>query len=105
MFFSRPVTRRRFAMVESIPWAAIGGLSPAAMLMLTVWLILTGRIVPKSTYDVMVKGRDSWQETAQKKQEIIHTLSETVREQQVVNETVAKIMTAVQDANKPGDGR
>ena len=91
--------------MEAIPWTAIGGLSPAAMLMLAVWLILTGRIVPKSTYDVMVKGRDSWQETAQKKQEIIHTLSETVREQQVVNETVTKIMTAVQDADKPGDGR
>lgn len=103
MFFSRPVTRRRFAMVESIPWAAIGGLSPAAMLMLAVWLILTGRIVPKSTYDVMVKARDDWQATAQKKQEIIHTQSETIREQMVVNETVAKIMTAVQDAREAGE--
>lgn len=89
-------------MIDAVPWAALGGLSPAAMLMLTVWLILTGRIVPKSTYDVMTKGRDDWQETAMKKQEIIQTLTETVREQAVVNETVTKIMTVLQDNNKPG---
>ena len=91
--------------MDAIPWTALGNLSPAAMLMLAVWLILTGRIIPKSTYDVMVKGRDSWQETAQKKQEIIRTQSETIREQMVVNETVTKIMTSIQDANKPGDGQ
>lgn len=91
--------------MDAIPWTALGNLSPAAMLMLTVWLILTGRIIPKSTYEVQVKRGDSWQETAQKKQEIIHTLSETVREQMVVNETVTKIMTSIQDANKPGDDR
>ena len=91
--------------MDAIPWTALGSLSPAAMLMLAVWLILTGRIIPKSTYDVMVKARDSWQETAQKKQEIIHTQSETIREQMVVNETVTKIMTSIQDANKPGDGQ
>ena len=91
--------------MDVIPWTALGNLSPAAMLMLTVWLILTGRIVPKSTYEVMVKRGDSWQDTAQKKQEIIRTQSETIREQMVVNETVTKIMTSIQDANKPGDDR
>lgn len=89
--------------MDQIPWAAIGALTPSGMLMLAVWLILTGRIVPKSTYEVMVKARDDWQATAQKKQEIIHTLAETVREQSVVSETAAKVMTAVQEANRAGD--
>lgn len=88
--------------MESIPWAAIGGLTPSGMLILAVWLILTGKIVPKSTYDVMVKARDDWQATAQKKQEIIHTLTETVREQSVVSDTVVKVMSAVQEANRGG---
>ncbi|QRQ79185.1 hypothetical protein [Glutamicibacter protophormiae] len=89
--------------MDQIPWAAIGALTPSGMLMLAVWLILTGRIVPKSTYEVMVKARDDWQSTAQKKQEIIHTLAETVREQSVVSQTAAKVMTAVQEANQAGD--
>lgn len=89
--------------MDQIPWAAIGALTPSGMLMLAVWLILTGRIVPKSTYEVMVKARDDWQATAQKKQEIIHTLAETVREQSVVSQTAAKVMTAVQEANQAGD--
>lgn len=89
--------------MDQIPWAAIGALTPSGMLMLAVWLILTGRIVPKSTYEVMVKARDDWQTTAQKKQEIIHTLAETVREQSVVSQTAAKVMTAVQEANQAGD--
>lgn len=89
--------------MDQIPWAAIGALTPSGMLMLAVWLILTGRIVPKSTYEVMAKARDDWQSTAQKKQEIIHTLAETVREQSVVSQTAAKVMTAVQEANRAGD--
>lgn len=89
--------------MDQIPWAAIGALTPSGMLMLAVWLILTGRIVPKSTYEVMVKARDDWQATAQKKQEIIYTLAETVREQSVVSQTAAKVMTAVQQANESGD--
>lgn len=90
-------------MMESISWAAIGGLTPSGLLILAVWLVLTGRIVPKSTYEVMVKARDDWQATAQKKQEIIHTLSETVRDQSAVSDTVVKVMSAVQDANKGGE--
>lgn len=92
-------------MIESIPWAAIGGLTPGGLVTVIVWMVLTGRIVPKSTYDVMVKARDDWQATATKKQEIIHTLAETVRDQQVIGETTAKIMSAVQDANKSGDAQ
>lgn len=89
--------------MDQVPWAAIGGLTPSGLLILAVWLVLTGRIVPKSTYDVMVKARDDWQATAQKKQEIIHTLTETVREQSVVSDTVVKVMSAVQDANRGGE--
>lgn len=89
--------------MDQIPWAAIGALTPSGMLMLAVWLILTGRIVPKSTYEVMVKARDDWQAAASKNQETIHTQAETIRDQAVVSETAAKVMTAVQEANRVGD--
>lgn len=89
--------------MESIPWAAIGGLTPSGLLILAVWLVLTGRIVPKSTYDVMVSAKESWRDAATKKDAIIHTQAETIRDQSAVSETVVKVMTAVQDANKAGD--
>ena len=90
-------------MMDAIPWAAIGGLTPGGIVTLVVWMVLTGRIIPKSTYDVMVKARDDWQATAQKKQEVIQTQAEAIRDQSVVAETVAKVMTAVQDATRVGD--
>ena len=86
--------------MDAIPWAALGGVSPAAMLMLAVWLILTGRIVPKSTYDIMVKARDDWQAAAQKNRDIIATQAETIRDQAVIGQTVEKVMGAVQEARE-----
>lgn len=90
-------------MLDQIPLEFIGAISSPGLLGLAVWLVLTGRIVPKATYDVMVKRGDDWQATAMKKQEIIATLAETVREQSVVSQTAAKVMSAVQEANKAGE--
>lgn len=90
-------------MVESIPWAAIGALTPSGMLMLAVWLILSGKLVPKATLDRETTRGDQWRDTAAKKQEIIQVQAETIRDQAVISETVAKVMAAVQDANRAGE--
>ena len=103
MFFSLPVTRPGCAMVEQIPWAAIGALTPSGMLMLAVWLILSGKLVPKATLDRETTRGDQWRDTAAKKQEIIQVQAETIRDQAVISETVAKVMAAVQDANRAGE--
>lgn len=36
--------------------------SPWALLSLTFYLIITGRLVPRSTYTDVVKDRDAWRE-------------------------------------------
>ncbi|QEP06197.1 hypothetical protein [Glutamicibacter sp. ZJUTW] len=90
-------------MVEQIPWAAIGALTPSGMLMLAVWLILSGKLVPKATLDRETTRGDQWRDTAAKKQEIIQVQAETIRDQAVISETVAKVMAAVQDANRAGE--
>lgn len=36
--------------MDAMSWAATGALVPSGMLMLAVWLMLTVRTVPKSTY-------------------------------------------------------
>ncbi|KUM31565.1 hypothetical protein AQ436_00035 [Arthrobacter sp. EpRS66] len=91
-------------MVDQIPWAAAGALTPSGLVILTVLLILTGKLVPKATLDRETKRGDQWRETAAKKQEIIQVQAETIRDQAVISETVAKVMSAVQEANKAGDG-
>ncbi|MCZ4142286.1 hypothetical protein BZG17_31325, partial [Escherichia coli] len=85
------------------PWAAIGALTPSGMLMLAVWLILSGKLVPKATLDRETTRGDQWRDTAAKKQEIIQVQAETIRDQAVISETVAKVMAAVQDANRAGE--
>ena len=89
--------------MEAIPWEIIGTLTPPGLLGIAVWLILTGRIVPRSTYETMVQMKETWRDAATKKDEIIHTQAETIRDYSVVGETVAKVMSAVQEANKAGD--
>ncbi|MBF6672454.1 hypothetical protein [Glutamicibacter sp. FBE19] len=91
-------------MVDQIPWAAIGALTPNGLLMVTIWLILSGKLVPKATLDRETTRGDQWRDTAAKKQEIIQVQAETIRDQAVISETVAKVMSAVQEANKAGDG-
>lgn len=90
-------------MVESIPWAAIGALTPNGLLMVTIWLILSGKLVPRATLDRETTRGDQWRDTAAKKQEIIQVQAETIRDQAVISETVAKVMSAVQESNRDGD--
>ena len=71
--------------------------------MLAVWLILSGKLVPKATLDRETTRGDQWRDTAAKKQEIIQVQAETIRDQAVISETVAKVMAAVQDANRAGE--
>lgn len=90
-------------MMEQIPWAAIGALTPNGLLMVTIWLILSGKLVPKATLDRETTRGDHWRDTATKNQEIIREQAEAINEQSVVSETVIKVMSAVQEANRAGD--
>ena len=89
--------------LESIPWAAIGGLTPPGLLTVVVVLILTGKLVPKSTYDVMVSQKEHWRTTCENQQQTIQTQAETIHTQKIASETIVKIMHAVQDARQVDD--
>ena len=90
-------------MVESIPWAAIGALTPNGLLMVTIRKKISGKLVPRATLDRETTRGDQWRDTAAKKQEIIQVQAETIRDQAVISETVAKVMSAVQESNRDGD--
>jgi len=90
--------------LESIPWAAIGGLTPHGLLMLVVVLILTGKLVPKSTYDVMRDQKTYWRKAAEELRETNHIQTRTIEKQEITGETVRRVMEAVQAANHAKDG-
>ena len=52
----------------------IANLTPAALLLVAVYFVFSGRLVPRRTYDDMVQERDDWKAA--------HTISETVRREQ-----------------------
>jgi hypothetical protein len=55
-------------MADGLPipldWITQGGAT--ALLGLVVWLVLSGRLVPRSTYHQLERDRDHWREVAQK---------------------------------------
>lgn len=91
-------------MIENIPWAAIGGLTPHGLLMLVVVLILTGKLVPKSTYDVMRDQKTYWRKAAEDLRDTNYVQARTIEKQEVTGDTVRRVMDAVQDANRRDGG-
>lgn len=89
-------------MLEDITWQALGGLTPYGLLMLAIWLILTGRLVPKNLYEVMVRAKDHWRDAAETLKETNAVQARTIEKQTMVGESVIKVMGAVQDA-RDGD--
>ncbi|GAA3699251.1 hypothetical protein GCM10022377_10320 [Zhihengliuella alba] len=96
-------------MLEQLPLAAIGAIGTPGLLALAVYLVLTGRIVPRSTLeDVkagLVEQLTFWRTTAQKKDHTIELLSEANRI--LADETgasVTKVMGAIQDKAGVHDG-
>lgn len=51
--------------VVDFPFEVVGTLSIPGLLGLAVWMILTGRLIPRRTYDEMVKDRDHWRAVAE----------------------------------------
>lgn len=85
-------------MLADIPWASLGSLTPYGLLMLAIWLILTGRLVPKNLYEVMVRAKDHWRDAAETLKETNAVQARTIEKQTMVGESVIKVMGAVQEA-------
>ncbi|NKG22391.1 hypothetical protein [Paeniglutamicibacter terrestris] len=89
-------------MLDEVPWQALGVLTPSSLLGLAIWLILTGRLVAKCLYDVMVKVKEPWRSAAETQKETNAVQARTIEKQTMVGESVIKVMGAVQQA-RDGD--
>ena len=87
-----------------IPWTIVGDVGAGALLALTIWLILTGRLIPKSLHDTQLaevsRSRDYWRDASAALSKTNEILSETVRETATVGATVKKVMESLQSSNR-----
>lgn len=90
--------------MEAMPWTVIGGLTPSALLSIVVVLILTGHLVPRSTYRELHDQKKHWRDAAEKLRETNHVLTKTVEKQEVTSDTIIRVMGSVQDANHQDGG-
>jgi hypothetical protein len=78
--------------LASIPWAQGGA---AALLALAVWLILTGRIVPRQTLQDVQAQRDKYEQAWQTSQATIGELSQQVTALVEVGRTTETLLRSI----------
>lgn len=85
---------------------SIIGLTPAGLLLIAVLMVLTGRLVPRATYQEMVKERDQWR-SAYEVERAAHAASDSqTRELLELAKTGTKVLEAVHTTSeiiKSGD--
>lgn len=91
-------------MLEGIPWELITDLTPAAIVSIAVLLLMLGGLYPKRTVDALERQKEYWREAAEKQRETVQVQAQTISKQEIVSDTIAKVMDAVQDANRRDGG-
>ena len=91
-------------MLDWVPWTAIGDGGLAAIALVAVIMVLTGRLVPKAQYDQVVEAKNHWRTAFEQEQEAnrLHARSADVRG--AVDETVLKLVAALQETSSVDPG-
>lgn len=94
--------------METLPgW--VGVASPLGATLVVFWLVLTGKLIPRATYEALVKvmadaltraedDRDGWKESSQRKGETIKVLADTNAELIETARTTKHVMSSLQEA-------
>ena len=69
--------------------------SLAAVVVGVVWLVLTGRLVPRSHIEDLVRDRDLWKEAYWRTQAVNDAQTEQVRELMKTMDTTNKVLKAI----------
>jgi hypothetical protein len=82
------------SLIDGIPLVNI---SATTIVTLVVLMILTGRLVPRRTYDDLIADRDAWRTTAQAQGEVIEELKVLTRS---TNAVLAALPAAAERVRK-----
>lgn len=89
-------------MFEGIP-LTLGEWSVAGLLALVVIMILTGKLVPKSTLDSQKQESDYWRETFFKSQQTNQVLANALTEITESAKTQEQVLLTIEKRNQEGD--
>lgn len=88
-----------------VDWSAIGGWNVAGGLaLLLVWLVVSGRLVPRSTHRDTVAERDHYRAAGELKDNTITQLSAQNHELLVVGRVQVATMRAISPPPNPEEG-
>lgn len=94
-------------MVEGLPFSvgdmSLGGLL-AFVVVTFIVALLKGLIVPRIHYDDVSKARDFWRDSSLNKDKTIQTLSSSVAENTVGNESIVKVMSVLSEKASENSG-
>lgn len=78
-------------------------LTAPALLLAAVWLVMSGRLIPRRTYEDMIKDRDNWREAHRIAEAERIQQSQQINELLEVGRTVDAIMNALPHPNDRND--
>lgn len=84
--------------MDFVPAWVIDGMTPAVIVAVTIWMVLTGRIVPRYVLQLYVKNAAEWKSAYEKQTEISETLLGAVNENTKTGAVVVKTMGTLQAA-------
>lgn len=86
-------------MLDVIPWSVLGDIGAQTIVVIVVFMILRGDLVPVRFYRTIVEQKEHWRSTANLLQETNQVQAKTIEKQAAVGDTVVRVMSAVQDAS------
>ncbi len=93
-------------LLAGIPPEVVTGGGFASLVFLCVWLIMTGRLVPRSTHLETRADRDSWRKAFEDAQATMRVQAQSLDELLESAKTTEKVMTAMHETIKRrGGGR
>lgn len=87
-------------LLEGVP---IGDIGLGGLVVMFVLAILTGRLIPRATHDLMLNDRDQWRDAAQKSAAVISEQSAQISELMEGGRAALHVTESLHQVVLPGD--
>lgn len=91
-------------LLAGVPTDLVTSIGGGGLLALAIWLVLTGRLVPKSTHEETRLDRDEWRKTAETTQKRLDVISQQMDKLLASSLTVERFMTSLQEIRRKDGG-
>ena len=88
--------------MEAVILELVATLGPPGLLALGVWLIMTGRLVPRRTYEDALHDRDEWRAESRIKDQELQVKNDQLAHLAEVGKTQVAILSALKNGAQQG---